>query len=152
MELIAINDLMSIENAAYLLQYDTVYGKYEHEVKVHNDHLHINDRKVKYLSEKNPENLPWKSLKIDVVIESTGLFTKKEEAEKHILAGASTVVISGPTNSVDVPTVVHWVNTESGKVRIFSCASCTTNNTAPLIEILGRRIGIKKAILNTTHA
>lgn len=152
LELIAINDLMSIENAAYLLKYDTVYGMYEHEVKVHDDHLHIGGHNVKYFSEKNPENLPWKSLNIDVVVESTGLFTSREDAEKHVLAGASTVVISGPTSSVDVPTVVHGVNTEIGKVRIFSCASCTTNNTAPLIEILGRRIGIKKAILNTTHA
>lgn len=84
------------------------------------------------------------------MIESTGIFTNKSDAEKHIQAGARFVVISGPTK--DTPTVVHGVNTEEGKVAIFSCASCTTNSISPVIEILGRRIGIKKAILNTTHA
>ncbi|HSV10020.1 MAG TPA: hypothetical protein VLI68_04580, partial [Hanamia sp.] len=96
--------------------------------------------------------LPWKDLQVDTIIESTGLFTNREDAEKHIHAGAKHVVISGPTKSVDTPTIVHGVNTQDGKVAIFSCASCTTNNISPLIEIIGRRIGIKKAILNTTHA
>ncbi|MDQ2656319.1 MAG: type I glyceraldehyde-3-phosphate dehydrogenase, partial [Bacteroidota bacterium] len=86
------------------------------------------------------------------VIESTGFFTNREDAEKHIHAGAKTVVISGPTKSKDTPTVVHGVNTSDGKTAIFSCASCTTNNVAPVVEILDRRIGIKKAILNTIHA
>ncbi|OYQ34085.1 type I glyceraldehyde-3-phosphate dehydrogenase [Flavobacterium cyanobacteriorum] len=152
LELIAINDLMGLDNAAYLLQYDTVYGKYEKHVRVHENQIHVGESKINYLSEQSPENLPWKALGIDIVIESTGLFTKKEDAGKHIIAGAKTVVISGPTGSADVPTVVHGVNTGSGKVAVFSCASCTTNNSAPLIEILGRRIGIKKAVLNTTHA
>lgn len=93
---------------------------------------------------------PRKDLSIDVVIESTGLFTKSEDAEKHIHAGAKTVVISGP--SKDAPTVVHGVNNVDGKASIFSCASCTTNNIAPIMEIIDRRIGIKKAILNTIHA
>ncbi len=152
LEAVAINDLMSVENAAYLLKYDSVYGKYEHEVRVHNDHLHVNGKKIVFVSEKDPAKLPWAALNIDVAIESTGLFTNREDAEKHIYAGAKTVVITGPTKSKETPTVVHGVNTEDGKTSIFSCASCTTNNIAPLVEILDRRLGIKKAILNTTHA
>jgi glyceraldehyde 3-phosphate dehydrogenase len=91
-------------------------------------------------------------LNIDVVIESTGLFTKREDAEKHIHAGAKAVILSGPTKSRDTPTVVHGVNNADGKTTIFSCASCTTNNIGPIMEIVDRRIGIKKAILNTVHA
>ena len=119
---------------------------------IQENYFHIGGKKIRYFSEKDPSGLPWKELNIDVVIESTGFFTRREDAEKHILAGAKTVVISGPTKSIDTPTVVHGVNTAEGKVSIFSCASCTTNSISPLIEILGRRIGIKKAILNTTHA
>jgi glyceraldehyde 3-phosphate dehydrogenase len=152
LEVVAINDLLTIENAIYLLKYDSVYGIYNKEVSSNGDVLQIGDKKIKYLSVKNPADLPWKDLQVDTVIESTGLFTNREDAEKHIYAGAKRVVISGPTKSVDTPTVVHGVNTQDGKVAIFSCASCTTNNISPLIEILGRRIGIKKAILNTIHA
>jgi glyceraldehyde 3-phosphate dehydrogenase len=152
LEVVAINDLLTIENAVYLLKYDSVYGIYNKEVSSNGDVLQIGDKKIKYLSVKNPADLPWKDLQVDTVIESTGLFTNREDAEKHIYAGAKRVVISGPTKSVDTPTVVHGVNTQDGKVAIFSCASCTTNNISPLIEILGRRIGIKKAILNTIHA
>lgn len=92
------------------------------------------------------------TLDVDVVIESTGVFTKEEDAQKHVDAGAKTVVISGPTSSGGVPTVVHGVNTKDGKSTIFSCASCTTNNISPVIEILGRTIGVKKAIMTTIHA
>ena len=152
LEVVAINDLMTIDNAAYLLKYDSVYGIYDKEVSEQGDTLNVGDKKIKYLSIKDPAALPWKDLQVDTVIESTGLFTNREDAEKHIHAGAKHVVISGPTKSVDTPTIVHGVNTQDGKVAIFSCASCTTNNISPLIEIMGRRIGIKKAILNTTHA
>lgn len=152
LEVVAINDLMTLDNAAYLLKYDSVYGTYDKEVSENNDILNVGDKKIKYLSIKDPAVLPWKDLLVDTVIESTGLFTNREDAEKHIHAGAKHVVISGPTKSVDTPTIVHGVNTQDGKVAIFSCASCTTNNISPLIEIIGRRIGIKKAILNTTHA
>jgi len=152
LEVIAINDLLTIENAAYLLKYDSVYGIFNQEVSAEGDELHVGDKKIKYLSIKNPSELPWKDLQVDTVIESTGLFTNREDAEKHIHAGAKHVVISGPTKSVNTPTIVHGVNTQDGKVAIFSCASCTTNNISPVIEIIGRRIGIKKAILNTTHA
>lgn len=153
LEIVAINDLLSIENAAYLLKFDSVYGRFAKEVKYEtDDELSIGDKKIKYFSVKDPQQLPWKSLNVDTVIESTGHFTKKEDASKHISAGARTVVISAPTKSVDTPTVVHGVNSKDGNTNIFSCASCTTNNISPVIEIIGRRIGIQKAILNTVHA
>ena len=152
LEVVAINDLMNIDNAAYLLRYDSVYGRYEHEVNIQDNNLHIRDKKILFISEKDPAKLPWKKLDIDVVIESTGLFTNRQDAEKHIHAGAKNVVISAPTKSADTPTVIHGVNTDDGKTSIFSCASCTTNNIGPIIEIIDRRIGVKKAILNTVHA
>jgi len=152
LEVVAVNDLMNIDNAEYLLRYDSVYGKYENEVNIYDNHLHIRNKKILFISEKDPTKLPWKDLDIDVVIESTGFFTNREDAEKHIHAGAKTVVISGPTKSKNTPTVIHGVNTQDGKTSIFSCASCTTNNIGPIIEIMDRRIGIKKAILNTVHA
>jgi len=150
LEVVGINDLMTIENAVYLLKYDSIYGKYNKKVSFEGDFILIDDHKIRYTAIKDPAELPWKELQVDVVIESTGFFTNKADAEKHLTAGSKFVVISGPTK--DTPTVVHGVNTEDGKVAIFSCASCTTNNISPIIEILGRRIGIKKAILNTTHA
>lgn len=152
LELVAVNDLMSIDNSAYLLKYDSVYGKYENEVSFEGNRMRVKDKSVLFLSERDPGKLPWKDLNIDVVIESTGFFTNREDAEKHIQAGAKTVVISGPSSSKDTPTVVHGVNTEDGKTSIFSCASCTTNNIGPVVEIIDRRIGIKKAILSTVHA
>jgi len=152
LEIIAINDLLSIENAAYLLKYDSVYGRYDHEVTIQDGNLQVGNRKINYLSEKDPANLPWKEQDIEIVIESTGFFTNREDAEKHIHAGAKYVVISGPTKSEDTPTVVHGVNTQDGKTSIFSCASCTTNNISPILEIIDRRIGVEKAILNTIHA
>ncbi len=151
LEVVAINDLMSIDNAAYLLKYDSVYGVYEIEVNAKGEHLTVGNKNIVYTSIKDPLELPWKALEIDTVIESTGIFTKYEDSKKHIEAGAKTVVISGPSKS-EIPTVVHGVNTADGKTSIFSCASCTTNNISPIMEILGRRIGIKKAILNTIHA
>lgn len=152
LEVVAINDLMDIENAAYLFKYDSIYGIYNGEVNIENNYLLVQDKKILFINEKDPAKLPWKDLQIDVVIESTGLFTKREDAEKHIQAGAKTVVISAPTKSKDTPTVLHGVNSEDGNTSVFSCASCTTNNIGPIMEIMDRRIGIKKAILNTIHA
>ena len=152
LELVTVNDIVSAENIAYLIKYDSVYGIYEKVVSHDAQNIIIDGNKINYSSVKNPEELPWKENEIDLVIESTGFFTTREGAEKHIRAGAKTVVISAPTNSVDVPTVVHGVNSEEGNTNIFSCASCTTNNISPIVEILGRRIGIKKAIMTTVHA
>ncbi|RZJ23635.1 MAG: type I glyceraldehyde-3-phosphate dehydrogenase [Acinetobacter sp.] len=150
LELVAVNDLMSVENAAYLLRYDSIYGKFDKTVDHREGALIIEGREIAYSSIKSPSDLPWSQVGAEIIIESTGLFTNDQDAREHISAGAKVVVISGPTK--DTPTVVHGVNTEDGKVAIFSCASCTTNNISPIIEILGRRIGIKKAILNTIHA
>ena len=150
LEVVGINDLMTIENAAFLLRRDSIYGKYEKDVAFTDDAILIDGKAIKYTSIKDPSELPWEKLGVDVVIESTGFFTNMSDAQKHLESGAKFVVISGPTK--DTPTIVHGVNTDEGKVSIFSCASCTTNNIGPIIEILGRRIGIKKAILNTTHA
>ena len=152
LDVVAINDLMSADNAAYLLKYDSNYGNYKHEVAVDGTHLVVKGKRIAFLSQKDPGLLPWKDLQIDFVIESTGRFTNREDAEKHIYAGAKNVVISGPTKSVATPTVIHGVNTKDGKTSIFSCASCTTNNIGPILEILDRRIGIRKVILNTIHA
>ena len=152
MEVVALNDLMTSDNAAYLLKYDSVYGVYEKDVKTDDENLIVGDKKIRFLNEKDPARLPWKDLGVEIVIESTGFFTKQEDAEKHIQAGAKTVLISGPSKSKGTPTVVHGVNTKDGKTAVFSCASCTTNNVAPVVEILDRKIGIRKAILNTIHA
>lgn len=152
LELVAVNDIVSAENIAYLIKYDSVYGVYEKEVTFDDKNLIIDGKKIQYNSVRNPEELPWKENNIDVVIESTGFFTASEDAKKHIKAGAKSVLISAPTKSEDIPTVVHGVNSADGKTNIFSCASCTTNNISPVVEVLGRRIGIKKAIMTTIHA
>src|SRR5690606_35051214 len=152
LEVVAVNDIMSIENAVYLLKYDSVYGRVKQDVKADGDYLVVGDKRIQFLSERDPGALPWKKLNVEIVIESTGLFTKREDAEKHIQAGAKTVLISAPSKSKDTPTVVHGVNQKDGKVSVFSCASCTTNNVAPVMEILDRRIGVSKAILSTVHA
>lgn len=152
LEVIAINDLMTVDNAAYLLKYDSVYGNYKYGVINAGDHLMVNDKQIAFHHEPDPSNLPWKDLEIDVVIESTGRFTQREKAEKHLYAGAKTVVISGPTKSEGTPTVIFGVNTRDGDTEIFSCGSCTTNNIGPILEIMERRIGVKKAILTTVHA
>ena len=152
LEVVAINDLFSLESAVYLLKYDSVYGPYEKQVRSESDTLIIDDSIIQYTSVADPLQLPWKDLNVEIVVESTGLFTNQEQAAKHIQAGANTVVLSGPTKSPDTPTVVHGVNTLSGSSSIFSCASCTTNNISPPIEIMDRRIGIEKAVLNAIHA
>jgi glyceraldehyde 3-phosphate dehydrogenase len=152
LELVAVNDIVSIENIVYLIKYDSVYGIYEKKVLHDENNLIIDGKKIQFNSIRNPEELPWKENSIEVVIESTGFFTSREDAEKHIKAGAKTVIISAPTKSGDIPTVVHGVNSRDGKTNIFSCASCTTNNISPVVEVLGRRIGIKKAIMTTVHA
>lgn len=152
LELVAINDLVPPANLAYLLKYDTVYGKYEKQVESDENSLTVAGKQYKVFSEKDPEQLPWGSLGIDVVFECTGIFTKREELEKHINAGAKHVILSAPAKSKDIDTVVHGVNQPPQPAQIFSCASCTTNCITPVVEIMGRRIGVKKAIMTTVHA
>jgi glyceraldehyde 3-phosphate dehydrogenase len=152
LELVAVNDIGSLENMAYLIKYDTVYGRYERDVEAADGALVIDGEPISYLSERDPARLPWSDLGVELVFECTGLFTKQEDASKHIEAGATWVILSGPTSSVDVPTVVHGVNRPSGGTSIISCASCTTNSITPVVEVLHRHFGVEKALLTTIHA
>lgn len=152
LEVVAVNDLVSLDNITYLLKYDSVYGIYEKRVTHSENELIVDGKSIKFFNERNPEDLPWAELGIDVVIESTGVFTKSEDLERHLKAGAKTVVLSAPTKSTNTPTIVHGVNNFSDNNQFFSCASCTTNNISPIMEILGRRLGVQKAIMTTIHA
>jgi glyceraldehyde 3-phosphate dehydrogenase len=152
LELRAVNDIIPADNIAYLLKYDTVYGRYDKTVSSDTDGLNIGGKKYKVFMEKDPSRLPWKKLGIDIVFECTGHFTKREDLEKHIQAGAKHVILSAPAKSDDVVTIVHGVNAAEGKPQIIACASCTTNCITPVIEVMGRRIGIKKALMTTLHA
>ncbi len=158
LEIVAVNDLGDIHNLAYLLKYDTVYGKSAFDIRVR-DHgepaIIINGKEVLFLSQKEPTMLPWKQLEVDVVVESTGFFTSFEGSRVHITAGAKRVVISAPAKDEapdDGGTILLGVNEDHlSKCVISSNASCTTNAASPLIGILDEAIGIEKAILNTVH-
>ncbi len=152
LELVAVNDLVPPKNLAYLLNYDSVYGRYKKKVESDENSLIVEGNYYKVLSERDPAQLPWGSLGVDVVFECTGLFTNKEALEKHLQAGAKCVILSAPTKSEGVQTVVYGVNDVPQSDHLFSCASCTTNCISPVVEVMGRRIGIKKAILTTIHA
>lgn len=152
MDVVAVNDIVPIENIAYLLKYDTVYGRYGKPVEVQDGRLVVDGRSIQFLSEKDPEQLPWDELSIDLVLESTGVFTNKPALEKHINAGAKHVILSAPAKD-ETLTVVHGVSDLGDeKPTILSCASCTTNCITPVVEIMGRRIGISKATMTTIHA
>ncbi len=151
-EIVGINDLGDLENLAYLLKNDTVYGKYDKKVEVADGNLVVEGKKVKFTQEKDPKLLPWKQLNVDVVVECTGVFTEKEKAKMHIDAGAKRVVISAPSKN-GVPIVLLGVNEERMKDDVItSNASCTTNAIASVVAILNDKLGIEKALLNTTHA
>ncbi len=151
LDLVAVNDIATPENIAYLIKYDSVYGRYGQEVYAKDGMLHVDKNSFKFLSEKDPAALPWKDLKVDIVIESTGRFTERPDVIKHIQAGAKYVIISAPTKSEDIPTVVFGVNDSKGSDQIISCASCTTNSLTPVVEVIGRHLGIQKAIMTTVH-
>ncbi len=151
-EIKGINDLVPTENLAYLLKFDTVYGRYEREVEHEKGCLVIDGKKYRADAEKDPSRLPWKDLDIDVVFECTGIFTKKEDMQKHLEAGAKRVILSTTSKSESVPTIVPGVNEAPKDANLVSCASCTTNCITPIMEIAGRTIGIKKAIMTTVHA
>jgi glyceraldehyde 3-phosphate dehydrogenase len=153
LELVALNDLVPPDNLAYLLQYDTVYGRYPQKVEHGKESLSVNGKDYRILSEKDPALLPWKNLGAEIIFECTGVLNKRADLEKHLRAGAKYVILSAPTKSEDVPTVVHGVTVPGHATpQIISCASCTTNCIAPVVEIVGRRIGIKKATMTTVHA
>jgi glyceraldehyde 3-phosphate dehydrogenase len=154
-EVVAVNDLGSLENLAYLLKYDSVYRRAPFDVRVQGSALIIDGREVKFFSEKDPVNLPWGDLRIDVVIESTGLFTDYEKARAHLTAGARRVVISAPAKGDESlgATILMGLNEDRfAGHAITSNASCTTNAASPVIAILDEAIGVEKAILSTTHA
>ena len=152
LEVVAVNDLADPEALAYMIQYDTVYGRYEKKVSSGSGSISVDGHDIKVLSVKEPENLPWSDMDIDVVFECTGKFTTSEDLKKHLSAGAKKVVLSAPAKSEDIGTFIHGVTQPGVEEDIISCASCTTNAVAPAMEIMGRRIGIKKASLNTVHA
>jgi glyceraldehyde 3-phosphate dehydrogenase len=154
-ELVAVNDLGSLENLAYLLKYDTVYKRAPFPVEAKDGKLLINGKEVVFLQEKDPAALPWKDLSVDVVIESTGFFTDYEKANAHITAGARRVVISAPVkdeNPLGATVLMGLDESKLGTCNITSNASCTTNSASPVIAILDEAIGIEKAVLSTTHA
>ena len=155
MEIVAVNDLGSLENLAYLLKYDTVYGRAPFDVAHGENALVIDGKSVRFLSEKDPAKLPWKELDVDVVVEATGVFDDYEKANAHIEAGAGRVVITAPVKEESPlgATVLMGLNEDRFKTcQITSNASCTTTSASPVIAILDEAIGIEKAILSTTHA
>ncbi len=155
LDIVAINDLGDIENLAYLLKYDTVYGRYGKKVEVGGDWLKVDGNKIRFLQVKDPAALPWKEMKIDVAVEATGVFESYEKAKAHLSAGAKRVVLTAPAKDEDGSlgrTILMGVNESDMKIcPITSNGSCTTNAASPLIQILSEEPGIKKAVLNTVH-
>ena len=152
-KVVGINDLGPIETNAHLLKYDSVHGILNRDVIINGSDLDVGTGPIKVTSERNPENLPWKELDVDVVLECTGIFTSKEKAQQHITAGAKKVLISAPANGVDL-TVVYGVNHKkiSSEHQILSNASCTTNCLAPLAYVLNESIGIENGFMTTIHS
>ena len=149
---VAINDLLNVEHLAYLLKYDSVHGKYSGSIEVRNNDLIVDNKVVKVCAERNPNDIPWKELKTDVVAECTGIFTTQALAQKHIDGGAKKVVISAP--SIDAPMFVMGVNHHEVKNSqlIISNASCTTNCLAPIAKVLNDEYGIEEGLMTTVHA
>ena len=153
-EIVGINDLTDSATLAHLLKYDSVQGVSSHEIQSDSEGFIINGKHIKIIAERDPANLPWKKLGVDIVIESTGLFTKRDAAKKHIAAGAKKVIISAPATDPDV-TIVLGVNEESynsSEHHIISNASCTTNCLAPLAKVMHESFGIKKGLMTTIHS
>jgi glyceraldehyde 3-phosphate dehydrogenase len=155
-EVVAFNDLTDAKTLAHLFKYDSVHGKFNGEVTVDGDSLVINGKKIRVYAEKDPANLPWKELGVDIVAECTGIFRTREKMMKHITAGAKKVVLSVPSdNKEDVDlTVVLGVNDNmlTKEMQLISNASCTTNCLAPVAKVLNDKFGIKKGLMNTIHS
>ncbi|HEX5251133.1 MAG TPA: type I glyceraldehyde-3-phosphate dehydrogenase [Gaiellales bacterium] len=153
-EIVAVNDLMEPKIAAHLLRYDTVHGRFAGTVEPGDGKLVVDGKDVRVLSERDPANLPWKDMGVEVVVESTGLFTKRDAASKHLDAGARKVIISAPATEPDI-TICIGVNDDkydAGRHHIISNASCTTNCLAPLVKVLHEEFGIERGFMTTTHA
>lgn len=153
-DIVAINDITDPQTLAYLLKYDSVHGLFPHEVEVKDDTLEVDGKSIRITKEKDPGNLPWKALSVEVVIESTGLFTNRPDAQKHLAAGAKKVIISAPAKSPDM-TLVLGVNEDQyhpERHHIISNASCTTNCLAPVAKVLMQQFGIKRGLMTTIHS
>ncbi|MBL0801805.1 MULTISPECIES: type I glyceraldehyde-3-phosphate dehydrogenase [Streptomyces] len=153
-EIVAVNDLGDTATTAHLLKYDTILGKLSEEVSHTEDTITVGDKTVKVLSERNPADIPWGELGVDIVIESTGIFTKKADAEKHLQGGAKKVIISAPAKDEDI-TIVMGVNEDKydpATDNVISNASCTTNCVAPMAKVLDENFGIVKGLMTTVHA
>ncbi|ABB32175.1 glyceraldehyde-3-phosphate dehydrogenase, type I [Geobacter metallireducens RCH3] len=153
-EFVAINDLTDAKTLAHLLKYDSVHGPFPGKVEAGNGEIIVNGKPIKILAVRNPEELPWKKEKIDVVLESTGLFTSREKAELHLKAGAKKIIISAPATNEDI-TIVMGVNSnlyDPKKHNIISNASCTTNCLAPVAKVLHETFGIEKGLVTTVHS
>ncbi len=151
--LVGINDLSSIDYIAYLLKYDSTHGQFNHDIRTEGEYLHVNNQKIRVSSIREPEQLNWAALNVDVVIDCTGAFLTKEALQKHIQAGAKKVVLSAPAKD-DMPTFVMGVNHDLLKKEdtIISNASCTTNCLAPLVKIINDTYGIEEGLMTTVHA
>ena len=152
LEVVGINDLIANDNLAYLLKYDSVYGRMSQAITASENGILIDDHEYLVTHIKDPAELPWNDLEVDVVFECTGIFTKREDLAKHLHAGAERVMLSAPTKSEEIMTIVHGATDSNIDDQIISCASCTTNCITPIIEIIGRRVGLKKATVTTIHA
>lgn len=154
-EFVGVNDLIPPETMAHLLKYDSTHGRFRGDVSASEGFLIVNDKRIRVTSEKDPSGLPWKELKADVILECTGLFTKEEDAAKHLSAGAKKVIISAPCKSKTTPTFVYGVNHESydpDKHTVMSNASCTTNCLAPVAKVLHDAFGIERGFMTTIHS
>ena len=153
LEVVAINDLTDGETLMHLFKYDSAYGRFKGDVSLNKDEMIVQGKKIKLFSEKDPENLPWKDLGVDVVLECTGVFTDKDGASKHIKAGAKKVIISAPAKSDDIPSYILGVNADEYKgEEIIDMGSCTTNCLAPLVKIIENEFGIVKGFMTTIHS
>ena len=153
-EIVAINDITDPKTLSHLLKYDSCFSKFEGTVEAREDAIIVNGKEIKILAMRNPEELPWKELGVEVVLESTGLFTKKADAEKHIKAGARKVIISAPATDEDI-TIVMGVNDDQydpASHHIISNASCTTNCLAPLAKVIDEEFGIERGLMTTIHS
>jgi glyceraldehyde 3-phosphate dehydrogenase len=148
----AINDVVPLDNLAYLLRYDSVYGRYHRPVSVDDNALVIDGARIPVYSCRDPAELPWSELGVDLVFECTGVFRREPELAAHLKAGAKFVLLSAPARTESVTTVVHGTNRAAQDQQIISCASCTTNCITPVMEILQRRIGVAQAVMTTVHA
>ncbi len=153
-QVVAINDLTDNQTLAHLLKYDSAQGILNAKIAADDTHLKVNSKKLAAFSERDPAKLPWKNLKVDVVIESTGVFRTYDGAEKHLKAGAKKVVISAPGKGDNIPTVVQGINDDilTKKDKIISNASCTTNCLAPMVKVLDDKFGIESGFMTTVHA